>query len=74
MVLGGQDAEECSSKYEIRCEPLLGLIVFGFTLLVFRLYTAPLFCSSAFVGLCSSCAEIDYIINNILLLKKNTLN
>jgi hypothetical protein len=50
MVLGGQDAEECSSKYGIRCEPLLGLVVFGFTSLVFRLYTAPLCCSSAFAG------------------------
>jgi hypothetical protein len=70
MVLGGQDAEECSSKYGIRYEPLLGLVVFGFTSLVFRLYTAPLFCSSAFSSLRSSCATTDYIINYILPLKK----
>jgi hypothetical protein len=63
MVFGGLEAGEGPSKNEIRSEPLLGYVCFWF-LLVFRLYMAPLFCSSVFPSLCSSCAEIGYI-NNI---------
>jgi hypothetical protein len=57
MFLGWVDgfwwsgANECSSKNEIRSEPLLGYVCF---------LLAPLFYSSVFLGLCSSCAETGY--------------
>jgi hypothetical protein len=60
IFFGSLKAKECPSKYGIRCGPLLGGACFGFSSLVFRLYAAPLLCSSAFPGLCSSCAKIGY--------------
>jgi hypothetical protein len=58
-----------SSKNAIRSVLLLGQVCFWLYLLVFRLYTAP-YCSSAFPGLYSSCAETGYIINNNFTVKK----
>jgi hypothetical protein len=60
VFIGSLEAEECPSKYGIRYGPLLGGVCFGFSSLVFRLYTVPLLCSFTFPGLCSSCAKIGY--------------
>jgi hypothetical protein len=65
---GGMEDEECLSKNEINSRPLLGGVCFGISL-VFRLYTAPLFCNHLFTDLCSSCAETVFI-NNIFAVKK----
>jgi hypothetical protein len=37
---------------------------------VFLLYTTPLFCSSSFIDLCSTCAETWFIYNNIFAVEK----
>jgi hypothetical protein len=42
---------------DTNCEPLLVGIYFGIFLLVFRLYTVPLFYNSVFPNRCSSYAE-----------------
>jgi hypothetical protein len=64
----GLKADKCLFKNEIRSGPLLGGVVLIISS-VFRLYTAPLFCSPSFTGLCSSCAEI-WFINNIFAVQK----
>jgi hypothetical protein len=58
--IDGLEADECSFKYEIRSEPILGGVWFLHFSLVFRLYMAPLLYSSVFTDLCSSCAVIGY--------------
>jgi hypothetical protein len=62
-------ADKCLSKYEIRTESLLGGVYFGFSL-VFRLYTAHLFCSSSFIGLCSPYAETRFFNNIIFVIRE----
>jgi hypothetical protein len=70
MVFGGLEVVECPSKNEIRSVPLLSYVSFWLSSLVFCLYTANLYCSSAFPGLYLFCAEIDYINNNTFAVQK----
>jgi hypothetical protein len=58
MFFGGLEAEGCLSKNGTRSKPRQCLFLAFFSL-VFRLL-APLFCSSAFLGFCSSCADTDF--------------